>query len=409
MSRSKPDWTILIATVGERNERFYKLAKKLLQQTEPYKGKVQLLVYWNNYEWPLGEVRQFLVEQAESEYISFVDDDDDVPDYYVKEVMKALKKNPDYVGWQQQLWHNGEKMKPTFHSIKYRDWSEDEKGWYRDVSHLNPIKRGIALKTSFGSSQDTPEDESWARRIAPHVETEEYIDKVMYFYQHTSDDSVWRGKPGYKKVYFRPEIKHHNLTYCSKYADKQGGKPKESFYTVKYYRRDIPEHWFYQYGLLRPDELAAICYAFGQPFTVKGKDMPRDPGVIYSIGCGEGYLEEQLEKMGCEVYGVDPSPGAKKLYRGKNLLKKYPGGGATVIFCESVEHLFPEQFDEIWEKIEPGVRVIFVNWLDFHPIEPDSTGYDHVRLIDDDFYDKVSYGHRVIFRQGSHLVLEKVT
>lgn len=408
MSRSKPKWTILVATVGERNERFYKLAKKLLNLTEPYKGKVQILAYWNNYEFPLGEIRQFLVEQAESEYISFVDDDDDIPDYYVDEVMKALADNPDYVGWQLQVWHNGEKMKPTYHSIKYGKWAEDEKGWYRDISHLNPIKRDIALKVNFGTRQDIPEDESWARKIAPFVQTEFYIDKVMYFYKHTTDDSVWRGKKNYDKIFYRPEIKHRFFTYCSKYEKKQRGRSKESFYTVKYFRRDVPEHWFYQYGLLRPDELAAICYAFGRPFTVKGNDINRDPGVIYSIGSGEGYLEEKLENMGCEVYGVDPSPGSKKLYRGKNLLKTYPGGGGTVIFCESVEHLFPEQFDEIWSRIESGTRVIFVNWLDFHPIEPDSTGYDHVRLVDDEFYDKISYGNRVIFRRGSHLVLEKI-
>lgn len=401
--------TILIATVGERHEKFKKLVHKLMKQVEPHQGKARILVYWNNYEFPLSEIRQDLVEQADSDYICFVDDDDDVPDYYVDEIMKAIETNPDYVGWRQQLWHDGEKMKPTYHSLRYRDWSEDDKGWYRDISHLNPIKRDIALKVSFVVDKGIAEDQPWAKRIAPWVETEVYIDKVMYFYHHTTTDSVWRGKEQYKEIYYRPEIKHKYLAFYSKYSGLTAPSSKEEHYTEDYYKRDIPENWYKKYDLLRPDELAAICYAFGQGFTAKNKDTPRDPGVIYSIGCGEGILEKKLEDMGCEVIGVDPAPGAKKLYQGKKIIDEYPGGGGTVIFCESVEHLFPKQFDEIWDKIDPGVRVIFVNWMDFHPIEPDTTGYDHVRLINDEFYDRICYATRVIFRRGSHLVLEKIT
>lgn len=183
---------------------------------------------------------------------------------------------------------------------------------------------------------------------------------------------------------------------------------KEDQYKTNYYQRDVDEFWFAPQNLPRPDELAAICYAFGRPFTGKYDDKPRDPGVIFSIGAGEGNLEKRLENMGCEVYGVDPAPGAKELYKGSFLFEVYPGGGNTIIFCESIEHLYPEQLDEIWKKIPVGARVIIVNWLDFHPIEPDGTGYDHVRRIDDDLFDQLSEGNRVIFRKGSHLVLEKL-
>lgn len=183
---------------------------------------------------------------------------------------------------------------------------------------------------------------------------------------------------------------------------------KENQYTSDYYQRDVDEFWFAPNDLPRPDELAAICYAFGRPFTGKHDDKPRDPGVIYSIGAGEGNLEARLEKMGCKVYGVDPAPGAKELYKGNILLGEYPGGGDTIIFCESIEHLYPYQFKQIWAKIPKGARVIVVNWLDFHPIEPDNTGYDHVTLIDDEYFDKISQGQRVILRYKSHLVLEKL-
>ena len=403
-----PSWTILIATVGERNDRFTKLAWKLLKQAEPYNGKVQLLVYWNNYEFPLAEIRQDLVDQAPGTYISFVDDDDDVPDYFVDSVMEALESKPDYVGWQQQLWHDGKKEKPTFHSLKYSDWKEDEKGWYRNVSHLNPVRSDLAKNIKFQADQNVAEDEPWAKRMAEHLKTEVYIDKVMYFYQHDSKDSVWRGKMGYRGKYYRPEIKHPYLTWYSKYGGLEPQYDKEMYYDNSYYEREIPENWFKKQGLLRPDELAAVCYAFGQPFFGKDFYKPRTPKKVYSIGCGEGYLDAKLIEMGCDVTGVDPSPGIKHRYKGKKLQKTYEGGGDTIIFCESIEHLYTEQFKEIWEKIPPCAWVIFVNWPDFHPIEPDTTGYDHVTRIDDEYYDSISYGQRIMFRRGSHLVMEKV-
>lgn len=207
----KPKLSILIATIGERNERFMKLLAKIMSQAEKHGNKIEVLAYWNNGERPMAEIRQTLVDEAFGEYVCFVDDDDDLPDYYCDEIIKATEKNPDYVGWQQQLWHNGEKMKPTFHSIKYEKWSEDDNGWYRDISHLNPIKRDIALKVKFGTPKGEAEDAPWASRIRPLIKTEEYIPKVMYHYIHNQLDSKWRGDVSVG--YTRPEVNYKNFRF----------------------------------------------------------------------------------------------------------------------------------------------------------------------------------------------------
>lgn len=184
---------------------------------------------------------------------------------------------------------------------------------------------------------------------------------------------------------------------------------KEEHYKEGYYQRDNAENWYSRLELPRPDELAAISYAHGRGFFAPylGKGLIRTPRNIFSIGCGRGDLDKRLLDMGYNVVGVDPSPGAKVLYRGSTLVDAYEGGGDTIIFCESVEHLFPDQFAEIWNKIPDSAWVIFVNWPDYHPLRPDNSGYDHVRLIDDAFYDQLQEGNRVIFRRGSHLVLVK--
>lgn len=204
-----PKWSILICTVGQREERFKQLLKKLMPQVKKYAGEIEVLAYWNNAERPLGEIRQALVEEARGDYISFVDDDDMVPNYYCRKVMEAVQEDVDYVGWRMQLYHNGEKMRPTFHSLRYDRWSEDENGYYRNISHLNPIKREIALKASFVlSEKGVAEDVPWTEKVAPHVKTEAYIEDVMYLYQHTSTDSVWRGDLKPIPELIRPTVRY---------------------------------------------------------------------------------------------------------------------------------------------------------------------------------------------------------
>lgn len=171
-----------------------------------------MVAYWNNGEKPLGDIRQALVNEARGEYIAFIDDDDQVPEYYCDKIVPLLD-GVDYIGWRMQLWHNGQKLKPTFHSLKYDRWSEDANGFYRNISHLNPIKKSIAEKVTFEIEKGTAEDEPWVRRVAPFVKTENYIEEVMYYYQHSSEDSIWRGDLEKRVVYNRPEVDFKYFRY----------------------------------------------------------------------------------------------------------------------------------------------------------------------------------------------------
>lgn len=178
-------------------------------------------------------------------------------------------------------------------------------------------------------------------------------------------------------------------------------------YNADYYRRPTVESWYPDHGLLRPDELACICYVYGHAFADPGgpEEEARAPGVVYSIGCGPGRLEAHLESMGARVIGVDPSPGAVELYEGKELVPTYEGGGDTIIFCESIEHLPVSEIDRIWSLIPISARIIIVNWLAWDTISGDHA-WDHITTIDAAMFDRLSEGRRVVVRRGSHLVLD---
>ena len=188
-----------------------------------------------------------------------------------------------------------------------------------------------------------------------------------------------------------------------------------SRYTADYYRRPIMEYWYAQVGLLRPDQYAAVCYAFGVPFygdepyfANPGPRPTRTPARVMSVGCGEGVLEAELERLGCEVTGVDPSPGAVELYRGKTRQDGIDGieGYDTVILCESLEHLPRELTNEIRTRLAPGARMIVTNWLSLHPI-PNNSSWDHITTVDDAMFEWLSMDRTVVVRRGAHLVVDR--
>lgn len=186
-----------------------------------------------------------------------------------------------------------------------------------------------------------------------------------------------------------------------------------SRYDVAYYRRPgLAERWFPQRGMLRPDQLAAVCYTFGVPFWGDEPYTYREPPSwrVMSIGCGAGDLECELERLACEVIGVDPSWGARELYCGKVLQDDIGGieDCPTVIFCESLEHLPRPVIDRAFARIRRGTRIIITNWPSYHPLEPTPDGWDHITRVDDALFDDLATGCKVIVRRGSHLVLDRI-
>ncbi len=185
-----PVWTILIATHASRRFKLARLLDGLLPQVEDVNADpggasaVTVEALWNNGERPLGRVRQDLLEHATATYVCFCDDDDEVAPYYVDRALPLLDGEVDYIGWQIQCFFNGNKMKPAFHSLRYGSWSDDADGYYRDISHLNPVRRDLTTGTTFCAGW--PEDVSWVEQMRGRLKTERYIEDEMYLYRRVT-------------------------------------------------------------------------------------------------------------------------------------------------------------------------------------------------------------------------------
>lgn len=195
-------WSILICTVFERSDELVRLLNVLVPQVVAHGDKVELIISSDDRKLDIGKKRQELVERARGEFISFVDDDDMVADDYVSKILPHLGYN-DYIGFKVQLNRKedeyaisrGKKpeIKITYHSLRYSGWSEDRNGYYRDISHLNPIRKSIALLESFDSGKG--EDYRWAKSMRKHkhlLKRERFIDETMYHYNYDSKRSFFR-------------------------------------------------------------------------------------------------------------------------------------------------------------------------------------------------------------------------
>lgn len=188
-------WTILVPTVAPRAEKFERLLGILLPQLDAYSGRVRVLGYLNHGVPPLGTIRDRLLAAADSDYTSFVDDDDTVDEDFVGQVMMRIDMiRPDHVGFLVEIISNDVHEQFVEHSLKWWKWGRTVGDQlFRDFTHIDPIRRDIALRGSFVVKPGRAEDREWVKQVRPHLTygSEAYIPHVMYHYRYSPAGSMW--------------------------------------------------------------------------------------------------------------------------------------------------------------------------------------------------------------------------
>jgi glycosyltransferase involved in cell wall biosynthesis len=207
--RTPPTWTILVPTLGQRADLFARLLTVLLPQLDDHGGRVRLLCWWSHGYPSIGVIRDRMLAHARSEYVSFVDDDDLVPDYYVAEVVAALQSRPDHVGFKVEYSRDGVVREVIDHSLRYRRWGRNRRGLFRDVTHIDPVRLDVARRGRFAVVHPgQAEDHAWVDQVRRFMRTEEYVDKVMYHYLWSSQVSAWQRPDLIRPVGVRPVFDH---------------------------------------------------------------------------------------------------------------------------------------------------------------------------------------------------------
>jgi hypothetical protein len=104
-----------------------------------------------------------------------------VSEDYVKKILEAIESNPDCCGIQGIITFQGQGPRMFIHSLKYKEWFEQNNIYYRCPNHLNPVKREIALQVKFPET-NFGEDKDYSTRLFPLLKEERFISGVVYHY-----------------------------------------------------------------------------------------------------------------------------------------------------------------------------------------------------------------------------------
>lgn len=184
----KPKLSILICSLKARAFYLDRLKKVLAPQVLPLGGDVEVLLSVDEGQASIGAKRNSLLQRAKGDYIAFVDDDDTVSNSYVQQVLRAVETKPDVVGMSLLMYTDGANPQLSTHSLKYKTWWDEpdpvkpqNKRYYRNPNHLNPVKRELALRAGFPSI-NMCEDRKYSADLLPFLNTEVFVEEPIYNY-----------------------------------------------------------------------------------------------------------------------------------------------------------------------------------------------------------------------------------
>jgi hypothetical protein len=182
--------SILICTMPERGEMFRALHSKVSQQIEKIKTNEVEIISNDQMGITTGQKRNILISQSIGDFIVFIDDDDDVYEYYVEEILKTINENPnaDCIGINGVISFNGQNHQKWFISKNFNSWYENAGVYYRTPNHISPIKKTIAQHIGFPNTHHG-EDFAYSMGVLPHLHSEATIQKPLYHYQSRAESS----------------------------------------------------------------------------------------------------------------------------------------------------------------------------------------------------------------------------
>lgn len=181
---SEPILSILICTLPERELMLFGLISDLDNQIED-KSVVEVVID-DRVGVSTGSKRQSLLEKARGKYISFIDDDDSVPPYYIDEILKGAQTDCDCMAINGIMTTDGTNEIDWRLSKDNPNTTIFENGkaiYLRTCNHIAPVKRELALLAGFPDISNG-EDKEYSERLNKFLKTEFKIEHEMYHYQY---------------------------------------------------------------------------------------------------------------------------------------------------------------------------------------------------------------------------------
>jgi glycosyltransferase involved in cell wall biosynthesis len=193
--------SILIPSLTTRFSFLSSLVIKLSSQIEQLnRNDIHINVLMDNRKRTIGEQRNILLDIADGEFLTFIDDDDDISDNYLQSIMFEIDRNSKIDCIVFDCLCTVDKNKPTggrqFYSkygieyeyTKLEPWTTvncykrpQVESWFGKPSHTMVWNSKIAKQCRF-PSKNVGEDFDWVQQAWPLIKNQIRIPKVLYFY-----------------------------------------------------------------------------------------------------------------------------------------------------------------------------------------------------------------------------------
>lgn len=173
--------SILIPTLESRKFLLDRLLDNLKSQITD-NSKVEILICSDDGKLSTGHKRNELLKKAKGKYVVFIDDDDEIPDYYISEILEGAKSNCDSMAINGKMIQN--KKVWTWDIRQSNPYSQNGNHFLRYPNHITPILRKHAKKIKFPDKK-IGEDFEWATNLKESglLQTEYIIKRPMYIYK----------------------------------------------------------------------------------------------------------------------------------------------------------------------------------------------------------------------------------
>ena len=189
--------SVLIPSTYNRQSMLDELLDHLKYQIEDCSAEesVEIMTDIDGGELSVGKKRQRLIEAANGLYVVHIDSDDLVPNDYLERILLALESEPDVIGFDGYMTHDGVnrenfKISKDLPYITIKDATGSNQ-YARFNNHLSPIKKSIALQIGFKDLKFA-EDYDYALRLKESglIKKEVYINHDMYHYRYQKNKTV---------------------------------------------------------------------------------------------------------------------------------------------------------------------------------------------------------------------------
>lgn len=166
---------------------------------EPYKTCYKWLKLFRQNNGGVSRARNKGLDEAQGEYISFIDSDDLVAPYYVEKLLEKISVGFDYLEFS---WKS---VAGAGEQYDYKLNSMEDKLSNPSVC-TRAFNRAFIGDLRFNEQKDSTEDEDFTRRLDYNGAKREVITEYMYFYRTSVPDSK-------SKLFIKGRLKTQRIVY----------------------------------------------------------------------------------------------------------------------------------------------------------------------------------------------------